>query len=389
MPQPLLPLSIFLGLASAWPGLAAPPGAAVIVRNPIALARPSETIVLQAAELRQLLAVDDVRKVHVHDQDSGQELLVQAVDTNDDGIFEQLLFQAGFAPRQTRTFLLSVGERQIPRLEDYKTYGRFVRERRDDFAWENDRIAHRMYGPELETFPREPLASSAVDVWSKRVRKLVVNNWYLVDDYHRDHGEGGDFYSAGQTRGCGGSGIWAGGKLYPSANFRDSHVFATGPIRLLFELTYDAWTAAGVRVTEKKRISLDAGENLDRFESRYSFQGNPAALAHAIGIRKWKDSELRTDRAQGILRTWETVESGFGKLGQGVIAEPASIADFAQDDRNFLVLAKIDPASPSVYYAGFGWTESGDFQTRDDWDRYLNDFAARLRAPLEVRLEKR
>jgi hypothetical protein len=246
-----------------------------------------------------------------------------------------------------------------------------------------------MYGPELETFPREPLASSAVDVWSKRVRKLVVNNWYLVDDYHRDHGEGGDFYSAGQTRGCGGSGIWAGGKLYPSANFRDSHVFATGPIRLLFELTYDAWTAAGVRVTEKKRISLDAGENLDRFESRYSFQGNPAALAHAIGIRKWKDSELRTDRAQGIMRTWETVEGGFGKLGQGVIAEPASIADFAQDDRNFLVLAKIDPASPSVYYAGFGWTESGDFQTRDDWDRYLNDFAARLRAPLEVRLEKR
>jgi hypothetical protein len=376
-------------MVSAWPGLAAPPGAAVIVHNPIALARPGETIVLQAAELRQLLAVDDVRKVHVQDQRSGQELLVQAVDLNDDGLFEQLLFQAEFAPHQTRTFLLSVGERQIPRLEDYKTYGRFVRERRDDFAWENDRIAHRMYGPELETFPREPLTSSAVDVWSKRVRKLVINNWYLVGDYHRDHGEGGDFYSAGQTRGCGGSGIWAGGKLYPSANFRDSRVFATGPIRLLFELTYDAWTAAGVRVTEKKRISLDAGQNLDRFESRYSFQGNPAALAHAIGIRKWKDSQLRTDRAQGILRTWETVEGGFGKLGQGVIAEPASIADFTQDDRNFLVLAKIDQTSPSVYYAGFGWTESGDFQSRDDWDRYLNDFAARLRAPLEVRLEKR
>jgi hypothetical protein len=374
---------------SACPGLAAPPGATVIVRNPIALARPSETVVLQAAELRQLLAVDDVRTIHVHDQRSGRELLVQAVDSNDDGVFEQLLFQAGFAPRQTRTFLLTVGERQIPRLEDYKTYGRFVRERRDDFAWENDRIAHRMYGQELETFPREPLTSSAVDVWSKRVRKLVVDNWYLVGDYHHDHGEGGDFYSAGQTRGCGGSGIWAGGKLYPSANFRDSRVFASGPIRLLFELTYDAWTAGGVRVTEKKRISLDAGENLDRFESRYSFEGNPAALAHAIGIRKWKDSQLRSDRAQGILSTWETVEGGFGKLGQGVIAEPALIADFTQDDRNFLVIARIDPAWPSVYYAGFGWTESGDFQSRDDWDRYLNDFAARLRAPLEVRLEKR
>ena len=31
----------------------------------------------------------------------------------------------------------------------------------------------------------------------------MLNDWYLVDDYHRDHGEGGDFYPAGKTRGCG------------------------------------------------------------------------------------------------------------------------------------------------------------------------------------------
>jgi pectinesterase len=222
---------IFLGLAWSLSALAAAPGAAVVARNPIDLARPSETIALQAAELRALLAVDDVRRVHVRDERSGKDLLVQAVDTNDDGVFEQLLFQADFAPQETRLFLLSVGELQIPRLEDYRTYGRFVRERRDDFAWENDRVAHRMYGAELETWPREPLTSSAVDVWTKRVRKLIINEWYLVDDYHRDHGEGADFYSAGNSRGCGGSGIWAGGKLYPSANFRNSRVFAAGPIR--------------------------------------------------------------------------------------------------------------------------------------------------------------
>ncbi|MGD0014563.1 MAG: DUF4861 family protein [Bryobacteraceae bacterium] len=380
---------IILGLAWSLSALAAAPGAAVVARNPIDLARPSETIALQAAELRALLAVDDVRRVHVRDERSGKYLLVQAVDTNDDGVFEQLLFQADFAPRETRLFLLSVGELQIPRLEDYRAYGRFVRERRDDFAWENDRIAHRTYGKELETWPREPLTSSAIDVWSKRVRKLIINEWYLVDDYHHDHGEGADFYSAGATRGCGGSGIWAGGRLWPSANFRDSRVFAAGPIRVLFELTYDGWTADGVRVSEKKRISLDAGHNLSRFESRYGFEGNPAALAHAIGIRKWKDSEMRSDRAQGVLRTWETVEGGHGKLGIGAIADPASVTGFAQDGRNFLMLTKIDPASPSVYYAGFGWTESGDFRSVEDWDRYLDEYAARLRAPLEVRIEKR
>ena len=33
-------------------------------------------------------------------------------------------------------------------------YGRFVRERHDDFTWENDLVAHRMYGTDLETWRR-------------------------------------------------------------------------------------------------------------------------------------------------------------------------------------------------------------------------------------------
>src|SRR5580698_1358792 len=277
-----------ISLIALFPALlAAAPAASVTVRNPIDLARPSETIVLDAAQLRAVLPVDDVRKVHVRAEGSDKDLLVQAVDTNDDGVFEQLLFQADFAPRQTRVFLLTVGDRQLALAPDYKTYGRFVRERRDDFAWENDRIAHRMYGKELETFPRDKLISSAVDVWTKRVRNLVINNWYMVDDYHKDHGEGADLYAAGATRGNGGTGIWQQNDLlYTSGNFRDSKVYAVGPIRVLFELTYDAWDAGGVKVSEKKRVSLDAGQNLDRFESWYTIAGNPTDLTHAIGIRK-------------------------------------------------------------------------------------------------------
>ena len=379
---------LFAILPALVSALAAAPGAAVTVRNPIDVARPSETIVLDAAALRALLAVDDVRKIHVRAEGSDKDLLVQAVDTNDDGVFEQFLFQADFAPRQTRVFLLTAGDKQIARVEDYKTYGRFVRERRDDFAWENDRIAHRMYGKELETWPLEPLISSAVDVWSKRVRKLVVNDWYLMDDYHRDHGEGADFYAAGSTRGCGGTGIWSGGKLYPSANFRDSRVFAVGPIRLLFELTYETWTAGGARVSEKKRISLDAGRNLDRFESRYTIDGNTAGLLHAVGIRKLKIARMKADRERGLLRTWEPVREG-GELGQAVLLDPASLADVAEDDHNYFMLARIEPGAACVSYAGFGWTLGRDFGTVEGWDRYLADEAARLRAPVEIQIQKR
>jgi len=364
------------------------PAAIVTVRNPIDIARPNETIALDAAQLRTLLAVDDVRKVHIRAEGSGQELLVQAVDTNDDGVFEQLLFQADFAPRQTRVFELTVGARQLALAADYKTYGRFVRERRDDFAWENDRIAHRIYGKELETFPRDKLISSSVDVWTKRVRSLVINNWYMVDDYHKDRGEGADLYAAGATRGNGGTGIWIDGKLYPSANFRDSKVYAVGPIRVLFDLTYDSWDAAGVKVSEKKRVSLDAGQNLDRFETYYTIQGNAANLTHAIGIRRLKATVREPGNDRSILTTWEPVTEG-GDLGQAVIVDPSVLKDQSDDALNYYVLEKIQTGVPCVSYSGFAWTLAGDFKNEADWQRYVAGFAARLRAPVEVKLEKR
>ena len=378
-------LLLFPALATT---LAAAPAGVVTVRNPIDSARPSETIVLDAAQLRTMLPVDDVRKVHVRAEGSDKDLLVQAVDVNDDGVFDQLLFQADFAPKETRVFQLIVGDRQIAAAADYKTYGRFVRERRDDFAWENDRIAHRMYGKELETFPRDKLISSSVDVWTKRVRNLVINNWYMVDDYHKDHGEGADLYAAGATRGNGGTGIWADGKLYVSANFRESKVYAVGPIRVLFELTYDAWDAAGVKVTEKKRVSLDAGQNLDRFESDYTIQGNAANLTQAIGIRRLKTTAKQPGNDRSILTTWEPVKEG-GELGQSVIVDPSAVKDQAEDDLNYYLLTKIQAGAPCVQYSGFAWTMAGDFKTAADWQRYVSDFAARLRSPLEVKLEKR
>jgi hypothetical protein len=381
-------ISVVLLFPALTAALTAAPGAAVTVRNPIDIARPSETIALDASHLRTMLPVDDVRKVHVRAEGSDKDLLVQAVDLNDDGVFDQLLFQADFAPKQTRVFLLTVGDRQLALAADYKTYGRFVRERRDDFAWENDRIAHRMYGKELETFPRDKLVSSAVDVWTKRVRNLVINNWYMVDDYHKDHGEGADLYAGGATRGNGGTGIWQDGKLYPSTNFRESKVYAVGPIRVLFELTYDAWDAAGVKVSEKKRVSLDAGQNLDRFETRYTIDGDTANLTHAIGIRRLKTTAKQAGGDRAILTTWEPVKEG-GELGQAVIVDPADVKGQADDDLNYYVLTKIQPGVPCVSYSGFAWTQAGDFKTAADWQRYVSEFAARLRSPVEVKLEKR
>lgn len=377
-------VAIGMLLASAILPAASPTGV-VTVRNPIDLARASETIVLPATDLMTALAVDDIRKVHV--LDGTQELLSQAVDVNDDGKFEQLIFQTNIGANATKSFSLVAGERQPPKLSDFKAYGRFVRERRDDFAWENDRIAHRMYGTALETWAQEPLTSSTVDVWTKRVRQLIINDWYMVDDYHRDNGTGGDFYSAGKSRGCGGNGLWVNGKLYPSVNFRDSRVLANGPIRVLFELTYQRWDAAGMAVSEVKRITLDAGQNLDRFESVYTIDGPTKDLTFAAGIKKQPGSVVVTSKDTGVMRVWEPVQvKGNGNLGLAVVMDPSQVVSFTEGDGNYLVVAKVPPAAVVSYYAGFGWDKSGDFAGVADWDVYLAQFARRINSPLDVKL---
>jgi len=132
---------------------------------------------------------------------AGKELICQAIDNDGDEIreFDAVIFQADFAANETKTFTLSVGPKQVFAKDQYKAFGRFVRERFDDFAWENDLIAHRTYGKALETWKGEPLTSSTIDIWSKRTPKMVINDWYLADDYHVDHGEGADYYSAARA----------------------------------------------------------------------------------------------------------------------------------------------------------------------------------------------
>jgi hypothetical protein len=378
-----------VALPQARPASAKATAAVVTVKNSLSSTRPAETIVISAAELVSRLAVTDIRKVHVVDDRSKLDLLTQDVDTNDDGVFEELLFQTDIGPLETKTFTLTVGERRTPKISDFKAYGRFVRERRDDFAWENDRIAHRVYGAALESFARDPLTSSAVDVWTKRVRSLVINDWYMVDDYHADNGTGGDFYSSGKSRGCGGNGLWANSALYPSANFRDTRVLANGPIRVMFELSYPAWDAAGTKMSEVKRITLDAGQNLSRFESVYTASGAAAARTHAAGIKKNPTSAVTTSKETGVMRTWEAFKGDAGHLGCGVIIDPTMLVEFTESDGNYLAVARVPTSGPATYFAGFGWDKSGDFKDVADWDRYLQFAAQRLKSPLVVSLSSR
>src|SRR5262249_734363 len=130
----------------------------VTVKNDLDIARPSETIELNWSDVEKGLPKNTKADRVVVTDSSGKAVVAQPIFFNGQKKpADQLVFQADFAPNESKTFTIKPGE---PTPYEPKVYGRWVPERFDDFAWENDKIAFRIYGPQLEIV--EP-GSSGVD----------------------------------------------------------------------------------------------------------------------------------------------------------------------------------------------------------------------------------
>jgi hypothetical protein len=359
----------------------------VTVVNQLPTARSSQTLELTAAQLAPL-GEKDLNKLHVFDA-AGKELVAQAVeaDWNEYHKPTLLIFQSDFAPGETKTFTVSAGKKQEYKTEDFKAYGRFVRERFDDYAWENDRIAHRTFGKALETWKGEPLSGSSIDIWAKRVPRLVIDEWYMTGHYHKDTGEGCDDYTSGATRGDGGDGLWAADRLWVSRNFVNSRTLAAGPIRVMFELEYEPFEVNGISVSEVRRISLDAGQNLDHYQVTYTpyFRPEkPVTLTAGLGLKKVKDEQLSFNPTNGTLVIWQKMEKQPGSEGVALVTDPKLILKQAEDKQNDLVIAKVSDKNMADYWAGYAWDQTGQVADAAAWQKYVDDFAAGLQSPIEV-----
>src|SRR5882672_8393121 len=394
-------LGAMLGALTLGACAASAAGATLTVTHELAAARPAEIVAIPFVQIAAVMP--EARMYHLVVRDSqGKVLPSQITNYQHDhrGVsYDDLVFSYDFAAGEKRaTFTLENAATASP-PEAPCVYARFIPERYDDMAWENDRIAHRMYGTALNTPAAlgERLRGSGIDVWAKRVTYPIVDRWYAKghDQFHRDgEGEGLDLYSIGGLRGAGGTGVWDGTKLWTSDNFASAQVFANGPRRAAFKLAYAPFDAgAAGKVTETKNFTVDCGRNFDAVESVFQFAG--AETVVAIGLTEHKTAAgfaaavvTSGDRWMSV---WEDTKDG----GVGVAAilangaQAAGIAQEGPDDRgniNHLLLVKAAAGAPLRYFTGAGWNKSGQFADRAAWESYVRDFAARVGKPLTATL---
>jgi pectinesterase len=355
--------------------------------NPLQIARPSETIGIPWTTVRAQLATAQPSAVRVVDA-LGTEVVSQVVDNDGDGQMDELIFQADFSPGESKRFSIEARAPQ-PAPDKRRVYAVHT-EPRDDVAWESDRIAFRIYGQGL--WKVDSLNSSGLDIWVKRTRDPIVDKWYAKghDDYHKDTGEGADFFDVGETLGAGGTGIWRNDKLYRALNFKTWRVIANGPVRAIFELQYQPWDAGGQRVSESKRVAIDAGHNLNHIVSTFRTEGGGAAdIPWATGIVK----RASVYGAESKARPWAWLSEwgpllpkggGHGDMGIGILMPRDAVVDWKETNDHYLAVSRARSGEPVNYWVGAGWTASGDYRDVRDWITYLDQWAQRLSAPIKT-----
>ncbi len=251
-----------------------------------------------------------------------------------------------------------------------RAYCRFVSERKEDFAWENDINAFRVYSSRTQA----DKSLSGVDYWGKCVDYPIIDKWYDealkgVKPYHVDAGEGCDFYVMGKSRGIGGSGVWVADSLVTPEEYCNWRIMSDGPQRADFRLDFQPYKAGDDVIYESKRIEMVCGTPFYKVTHTIeSESGKDVTLA--MGISSFDAPEVYRDSVGGklaviakpLLQDGVSVSgtSNLPPMGDvwvvaAVMADPSALAGFASTSTDELLLLRVRSGEPVTYYVGCTW----------------------------------
>lgn len=385
----------------------------VTVTNPLAMERSNEMVEVSMETVTDRLGLADTAQIVVLNAD-GQQVPYQITY---DG---KVIFPAAIAAGGTATYTIQTG---TPEAFDVKACGRCYPERMDDMAWENDLVAFRAYGPALQAkgergfgydlFTKynttEPIleAMYAKELDKETLAKIAelkktdpkaAAELSRERSYHIDHGYGMDCYAVGPTLGAGVAALMVNDTIIYPWCYKNQEILDNGPLRFTVKLEFTPLTVKGdSTVVETRLITLDAGSHLNKTAVSYSNLKETLPIVAGIVLHE-PDGAVVADAANGYITYVDpTTGPDNGKIFMGA-AVPAIVKDaktvlFSEKEKkernnadgHVLAVSDYEPGSEYVYYWGFAW-DKADIKTADAWNRYMADFAQKVRNPLTVKV---
>ena len=324
----------------------------------------------------------------------------------------KLLVEAAVRKGGVARFTVSKGAHgQFPMV----CHGRLHPERKDDFAWENDRGAYRVYGPALEQSKER---SYGIDVWTKNTPELMVddryyiedvvtipridslyrNNWhkrdslYRIISYHYDHGRGLDPYRVGASLGCGAPALMVGDSIVMPYCFERYEVLDEGPLRFTVRLVQSPRMVCGVKVVEQRQITLDKGSNFCKMEVSYSppkqgeLEGVSVSLCSGVVLQP-EDRESYVLGQNYVSYTDPTDQPNVHQapLYVAVLFPNGTVTTKRQDNHVLGIVSNYD-FKPYTYYFGSAWAKY-DVRTEEEWKARIEWYLRSLQQPLKVTIK--
>ena len=385
----------------------------VTVTNPLAMERSNEMVEVSMETVTDRLGLADTAQIVVLNAD-GQQVPYQITY---DG---KVIFPAAIAAGGTATYTIQTG---TPEAFDVKACGRCYPERMDDMAWENDLVAFRAYGPALQAkgergfgydlFTKynttEPIleAMYAKELDKETLAKIAelkktdpkaAAELSRERSYHIDHGYGMDCYAVGPTLGAGVAALMVNDTIIYPWCYKNQEILDNGPLRFTVKLEFTPLTVKGdSTVVETRLITLDAGSHLNKTAVSYSNLKETLPIVAGIVLHE-PDGAVVADAANGYITYVDpTTGPDNGKIFMGA-AVPAVVKDaktvlFSEKEKkernnadgHVLAVSDYEPGSEYVYYWGFAW-DKADIKTADAWNRYMADFAQKVRNPLTLKV---
>jgi hypothetical protein len=386
------------------------------VSNPIPSAR-MEMVEVDASALQKQLQTE--KDIVVTDA-NGNEIPSQLTW---DG---KLIFQVGVAGKGKSVYYAQKGS---PKSYEVKAKGRLFVERQDEFGWENDCVAYRVYGHG---------GAVGYDLFNKSTPDLMLDHWYaseqnqemrsvsqqlrergyadLADQlynaycYHIDHGKGMDCYTVGPTLGGGANALLnSDGSLFMPQCYKTFEILDQGPLRFTVRFTYPEQNFNGEKVTETRIISLDAGSQFNRVMVTYQGLSQSVKMAAGLVVHKDNPTAYVLSQENGYMGYEDLGDASvynakyrdelgrqMGKIYVGLLFPSKEITTTYQQRENGIATGHIlgittyQPNTTYTYYFGSGWNKNPntDFHSLTDWEAHLSHAANCVRNPLVVKMRK-
>ena len=260
---------------------------------------------------------------------------------------------------------------------EQKVMARYVPERYDDFVFENNLIAGRIYGEALESCGDGQITSPGVDIWVKTPGALVCDQRYKDDlagirTYHKDWGNGKDCYKVARSLGGGASAPIIDSLIqFPATNYRSWEIVEQGPEKVVFSVSYPEWEASGRRIALTKTFTVTPDTYFVKVEDVYTFTGEPLEVAAGVFRHPGQQTIVQERLAADSYYIWErasdqSVEPEEGMLGVAVYVPGASASCITPDGSHGLVSRIVESGETFTYWFGSCWSKA-DIKTAPDW----------------------